>query len=316
MVYLHLHKERNSNMDNKIYSRDLTFSIDDVESRTEPTNVLLCTPEYFDIVDVKNAFMEGFQGQTQKDEAMAQWNSLRFVYQNLSQMHVIDKVMEIPGAIGLEDMVFCANQTFPWRVKDGRNIVVMSKMKHDSRKLEVPYFEEFFKGIGYSTLHLERTDLFEGMGDTIAHPFKQLLYGGFGHRSKANAHEELAQILDVPVVLLELLHPKFYHLDTCFLPVDTDNVILCKEAFTEDGLKNIQHLFKYLHFISEYEAEQTFCLNAHIPYNSKYRHAIIQKGSATAIKILTDLDFTIHETETSEYMKSGGSVFCMKMMVY
>ena len=92
--------------------------------------------------------------------------------------------------------------------------------------------------------------------------------------------------------------------------------MLCKEAFTPQGLENIQRLFKNLFFISEEEAEKTFCLNAHIPYHKTSKHVIIQNGSTTSIQIFSDLGFTIHETETSEYMKSGGSVFCMKMMVY
>ena len=35
-----------------------------------------------------------------------------------------------------------------------------------------------------------------------------------------------------------------------------------------------------------------------------------------AKKILMEEDFLIYEVDTSEFMKSGGSVFCMKMMFY
>lgn len=303
-------------MQNKIYTQNLTFSINEIEKREEPTNVLLCTPDYFEIIDIKNAYMTGNEGSTDRSQAIKQWNDLKDIYTHLAFKNVINEVLTIPGVSGLEDMVFCANQTFPWISSNGKKQVVLSKMKHASRKKEVPYFEIFFKDLGYEILNLSRTDLFEGMGDTIAHPFKKLLYGGYGHRSKANAHEELSEILEVPIVLLELLHPKFYHLDTCFLPLNEDHVMLCKEAFTNEGIANISHLFKHLHFISEEEADRTFCLNAHIPYHKSQHHAIVQKGSAVSISILKELGFTVHETETSEYMKSGGSVFCMKMMVY
>ena len=42
-------------MQNKIYTQNLTFSINEIEKREEPTNVLLCTPDYFEIIDIKNA---------------------------------------------------------------------------------------------------------------------------------------------------------------------------------------------------------------------------------------------------------------------
>src|SRR6185436_9424887 len=35
------------------------FSTAQIASRKEPTRVLMCTPTYFDIVDVKNIHMEG-----------------------------------------------------------------------------------------------------------------------------------------------------------------------------------------------------------------------------------------------------------------
>ena len=303
-------------MQNKIYKSIPDFTIEQVPSREEPRNVLMCSPDYFEVIDVKNEFMKGYEGATDKALAMQQWNTLKAVYESLALQGVIAGVDVIPGQPGLEDMVFCANQSFPWVMPDGRKVVVMSEMKHESRKREVPFFEAHYASKGYQALHFRHTDLFEGMGDTIPHPHKHLLYGGYGHRSKPGAHEELADMLQVPVVALELPHPKFYHLDTCFLPLNSEEVMLCKAAFTDEGLHAISGLFKRLHYISEAEAETTFCLNAHIPYHSTEHHAIIQKGSRDALHVLQTSGFTVHEIETSEFMKSGGSVFCMKMMTY
>ncbi len=316
MKWYFCHKETPIHMYNKIYYGKPDFTIGQVPYREEPTNVLMCSPEYFEIIDVKNAFMKGFEGATDANLAMQQWLHLKEVYEDLKTREVISGVQVIPGAPGLEDMVFCANQTFPWITPDGKKVVMMSEMKHASRKKEVPFFEMFFKEQGYSPLHFTKTDLFEGMGDTIPHPFKKLLYGGYGHRSKPDAHAELSEMLQVPVIALELPHEKFYHLDTCFLPLNTDHVMLCRDAFTPDGLDAIHSLFQYVHFIPETEAETTFCLNAHIPYHKNAHHAIVQKGSKEAWRILNSLGFIIHELDTSEFMKSGGSVFCMKMMMY
>jgi hypothetical protein len=38
------------------------FDLASVPDRPEPDRVLMCTPEHFDVVDVRNAFMEGKVG--------------------------------------------------------------------------------------------------------------------------------------------------------------------------------------------------------------------------------------------------------------
>jgi N-dimethylarginine dimethylaminohydrolase len=43
---------------------------------------------------------------------------------------------------------------------------------------------------------------------------------------------------------------------------------------------------------------------------------VLQKGSASACADLRRLGFKPVEVDTSEFMKSGGSVFCMKQVVY
>ncbi|HEY8402865.1 MAG TPA: arginine deiminase-related protein, partial [Cytophagaceae bacterium] len=231
---------------------------------------------------------------------------------------VLEAVLEIKGVEGCEDMVFAANQTFPWVTRQGEKVVVMSKMRHASRQKEVPHFEKFFQELGYRPIHLNRTDLFEGMGDTIPHYGKWLLYGGFGHRSKKEAYEEIAELLQVPVVALELVDERFYHLDTCFVPVNENTIMICKEAFSADGLACIKKLFNKVIEIPVEEASDFFSLNAHLINDkaSGKKVAILQKGSKRTIEVLKDAGYQVEEVDTSEYIKSGGSVFCMKMMLY
>lgn len=298
----------------KVYKNSIPFSISDVADRQEPTRVLMCSPDYFDIVDVKNVHMEGNIGSTDKMAVNAQWEGLKSIYDNLQQQGILKEVAVVPGADGCEDMVFCANQTFPWKMEDGSEVVVMSKMRHESRRREVPHFEAFFKNKGFNPLHFSEVEMFEGMGDVIPHTGKRLLYGGYGHRTTSAAYEELAIMLDTPVVALELINSKFYHLDTCFVPLSTDSVMLCKEAFTQEGLEMIQTLFKNVHYIPEDEAEDFFSLNAHAFIANGVKTAILQKGSTITVNVLKQEGYNVVEIDTSEFMKSGGSVFCMKMM--
>ncbi|MBN8669553.1 MAG: hypothetical protein J0L80_02630 [Chitinophagales bacterium] len=301
-------------MQPSVFKNNILFSINDIKDRTDPTRVLMCSPDYFDIVDVKNVHMQGHIGNTDKAQVDAQWQSLKDAYDALLNNKVLDEVSVIPGATGCEDMVFCANQTLPWKMEDGSEVVVMSRMRHESRQREVPYFEEFFKNKGFKPLHFNNVKMFEGMGDVIPHPGKRLLYGGYGHRTTAEAYDELAQMLQTPVVALELINPKFYHLDTCFVPLSKDSVMLCREAFTEDGLAMIRQLFTKVYYIPEYEAEKYFSLNAHAFDAHGTKTAILQKGSAITVDVLKQEGYNVVEIETGEFMKSGGSVFCMKMM--
>lgn len=301
----------------KVYKDSIPFSINDVADRNEPVNVLMCSPDHFDIVDVKNVHMQGNIGHTDKAAVQAQWQQLKAAYDSLKDKNALKEVSVIAGAEGCEDMVFCANQTFPWITEDGKKIVVMSRMRHESRQREVPYFEQFFsEQLGYQPVHFKDAEMFEGMGDVIPHTGKRLVYGGYGHRTSAAAYEELAQMLNVPVVALELVNPKFYHLDTCFVPLSSKSVMLCKEAFTEAGLKMIQQLFETVHFIPEEEAEKYFSLNVHAFIANGVKTAILQSGSTVTKNVLQQEGYHVIETETSEFMKSGGSVFCMKMMYY
>lgn len=301
-------------MQPSVFKNNISFSINDIKDRTDPTRVLMCSPDYFDIVDVKNVHMQGHIGNTDKAQVNAQWQSLKDAYDALLTNKVLDEVSVIPGAKDCEDMVFCANQTLPWKMEDGSEVVVMSRMRHESRQREVPYFEEFFKNKGFKPLHFNNVKMFEGMGDVIPHPGKRLLYGGYGHRTTAEAYDELATMLQTPVVALELINPKFYHLDTCFVPLSKDSVMLCKEAFTEDGLAMIRQLFTKVYYIPEYEAEKYFSLNAHAFDAHGTKTAILQKGSAITVDVLKQEGYNVVEIETGEFMKSGGSVFCMKMM--
>ncbi len=296
---------------------EVNFDVNSLVDRTEPRKVLICTPEYFDIVDVKNVHMEGKVGKLDKKLAVKQWEDLRGVYLKWRERGILADVLEIKGIEGLEDMVFTANQSFPW-VVDGKNTVVMSKMKHPNRQKEVSYFKQLYKQRGYRIMELSGETHFEGMGDLIPHYGKNLLYGGYGHRTDAKAYEEISQMLKVPIVLLHLEDPRFYHLDTCFIPVDENTVLLTPAAFSKEDLQGLKKLFANVVEIPDEEADKFFALNAHLINDKKSgkKVAVLQKGPTAMKRKLIDLGFEVEEIDTSEYIKSGGSCFCMKMMFY
>jgi N-dimethylarginine dimethylaminohydrolase len=63
----------------------------------------------------------------------------------------------------------------------------------------------------------------------------------------------------------------------------------------------------------ENEARGLFACNAHSPDG---RHVVIQRGCTETNTALEQAGFAVIEVDTDEYLKSGGSVFCMKLMTW
>jgi N-dimethylarginine dimethylaminohydrolase len=275
-----------------------------------PQNVLMASPEHFQVEYSINPHMEGKLGTVDPDEAYRQWLAVRNTYDQLgSTVHVIE------GAAGLPDMVFCANQTLPYRTPDGETGAVLSRMHAPERKPEVQHFEAFLRKRGYRVegISPDVPGDFEGMGDALWHPGRFLLWGGHGFRTDLDVYEQLSDDLGVTVFALRLEDPDFYHLDTCLCPLDQRTALYFPGAFDSDGQGLLKHGFDRLIEAPEDEARKLFACNAHTPDG---KHVIIQKGCTETVRRLEEAGFEAIEVDTGEFLKSGGSVFCMKVMFW
>jgi len=289
----------------------LDLDLSDCPSLPRPSRVVLTTPTYFDVEYVINPHMSENVGRVNKEVAFQQWKAIRAVYGALDVEPVV-----INGQSGLPDMVFCANQTLPfYHPETETRGVVLSRMHAEEREPEVPYFADFFEGNGYIVQQLpDDLDVdFEGMGDAIWHPARYLLWGGYGFRTGPDAYHAISDLLDVPVVLLRLVDADYYHLDTCFCPLDPHHVLLAPEAFDDDGRALIERLFDTIIEAPDEEARHQFACNAHCPDGT---HVLIQEGCTETNGRLRAEGFRPVELDTSEFLKSGGSVFCVKQMVW
>lgn len=290
---------------------DLDFDLSDLPSLPRPDRVVLTTPTHFDVEYVINPHMRENVGTVNKEAAFQQWKAIRAVYTALDVQPVV-----VNGQQGLPDMVFCANQTLPfYHPKTETRGVVLSHMHAEERAGEVPYYADFFEGQGYSVEELpEDLDAdFEGMGDAIWHPGRFLLWGGYGFRTNPAAYETVSELLDVPTIALRLTDPDYYHLDTCFCPLDADHVLIAPAAFDDAGRSLIEDLFETIIEAPDGEARDQFACNAHCPDG---RHVLIQEGCEQTVERLRTEDFVPVELDTSEFLKAGGSVFCMKQMIW
>ena len=288
----------------------IDFTVEERPSMPLPTEVLMVRPLHYSVDYVINPHMADQVGNVDKIEANNEWNLVRSLFDQIGiNIHVIE------DQEGLPDMVFCANQSLPYIDEDGNEHVFMSIMHADERKDEVPYIEQWYRQNGYKIHYLDEDKIsdFEGCGDAIWHTGKRLLWGGYGYRSALEAYETISDTFDVPILALELVDESFYHLDTCLCVLDEQTALIYPEAFTDEGLEMISKIFDTVIQASKYEAEELFACNASCPDG---RNVIIQQGCTDVNKNLRDNGFSVHEVSTYEFLKSGGSVFCMKMLLW
>ena len=97
----------------------------------------------------------------------------------------------------------------------------------------------------------------------------------------------------------------------CILNEQT--TLIYPPAFTKEGLALIYACFQNVIEADENEAKNLFACNA---TSVDGKNVFIQKGCAEVTAKLKESGFIVHEFSTGEYLKSGGSVFCMKMLLW
>jgi N-dimethylarginine dimethylaminohydrolase len=278
-----------------------------VESMTCPSGILICPPTYFDVVDRKNPFMT-MQTPVDQANALRQWQALRQTFAETGM-----QVHEYPPLRGAEDMVFSANPALAGLNRNGNRVAVASRMKFPSRRVEVPAITESLTLLGYAVdTSIPDSVWFEGGGDAVWHPGRHVLYAGYGWRSDAASHPFLERIFGAEIVPLRLVDERFYHLDTALCAVDSDTALIVADAFDQRGIDELQRRFGRLLRIDQDEA-LSMAANAAPGADGS---VIIDCAALQTIAMLESLDYTVRTVDTSEFRKSGGSVYCMKQYLY
>lgn len=272
-------------------------------------SVLMAEPSFFEVAYAINPYMTDSSGKLQqvdKAKAREEWDTLAHTFQTIGL-----KVSSIPGIAGLPDIVFTANQTFPfWNSSTGRYEIILSHMRSSQRAPEVSYFQKWFEKQGVVVHELQHPGAFEGNGDAIFSPAHGVVFGGYGPRTDKEVYEELSSRFGLTIIRLELKSKDFYHLDTCFSILSKDVAAIQPDAFTPEGIQTLRCFFKTLIEIPYNENLQSFCGNCFCPDGT---NVVLQKDSKTFADKLVEQGFKTWEVDTTEFMKSGGSVFCLKL---
>jgi N-dimethylarginine dimethylaminohydrolase len=258
-------------------------------------SILMCPPDYFGIEYEINPWMNVRVG-SDTDRSPRQWNDL---VETLRELGVIVELME-PVA-GLPDLVFTANAGVVYR-----NLFICSRFRFQVRQGEAELFAAWAGRHGFEVVHLPEGYHFEGAGDALF--CGETLFAGYRFRSDVRSHQWVGERLGVEVLPMELVDPRFYHLDTCFCPLAPGWAIYYPGAFDEYGRSVLRDRIPNLIEVAAEEAVSFSC-NAVVVG----RAVVLNRGASKLADTLRDAGFAARPLEFSEFIKSGGSAKCLTL---
>ncbi len=262
--------------------------------------ILMCRPDYYGIEYEINPWMN-VQRPVDHAAAVRQWEGLYKTIQSCGAQ--VELVAPIKG---LPDLVFTANAGLFFQGK-----IILANFKFKQRQGEVPYFKTWFEQAGFVQLNVPGIDqshaFFEGAGDAL--PAGNQLFAGYGFRTEREFYKKANYLDQTQIIYCELVDPYFYHLDTCFCPLNDQQAIWNPAAFSKKSQKNMaDHL--ELFAVNEIEAKRFAC-NAVV----LDKQIIIPTGCPQLTVLLEKLGYTVHACAMDEYIKAGGACKCLTLRV-
>lgn len=274
-------------------------------------NFLMCEPHFFGVDYVINPWMNGKIGTVNRELASEQFASL------------VSKIYELGSAAifmdpeeGLPDQVFTANAGLI--VKNlkhgGSHKAIVSKFANPERQGEEANFLKAFSQLQLPCLTTPEDKKFEGAGDAL-YALDNLLFMGYGFRTDRSFVDYAYMLLaeyGIIVKPLRLVNPNFYHLDTCFCPLDNGHVMLYRDAFDEVSFESI---------VDSYGLDEILCVNKETADAfgcnaiSIGTDIIVNDMSKEDENKLNERGYKIHRVPLTEFMKAGGSAKCLTLEI-
>ena len=199
-----------------------------LERVASPRTYLMCEPRYFAVQYAINPWMDP-SVPVDTELAVRQWHRLVETYRRLGH-----DVVQIEPVDGLPDMVFAANGATV-----AHNRVYGAKFLYAEREAEGPAYLNWFRAAGFDA-HAARF-VNEGEGDLLVAGSR--LLAGTGFRTDPAAHAEAGEALGLPVVTLELVNPRYYHLDTALCVLGPNEIAYFPGAFSLDSQAVLRELY-------------------------------------------------------------------------
>lgn len=275
----------------------------DFGRRDSFSGLLFSHPTHFRVEYINNPYMNL---DADVGNAKENWNDCIQKIREFAHVETVDydtfQYFDVTPS-DMPDAVFAANQAMP---VPEQSRFILSQMQHTARKYEPMYFRQWAEHNDYEIVEIDDT-VFEGQGDAKWHPNRHLLWLGYGQRTEKEAVDMVENELDSTVIPLHLRSPMFYHLDVCFTPLNESEVIVIREAFTDESYGKIEEVFDTVYHIPESDFDTLGGNSTRITDNT----VAIDRANQDTIELLRSLDFTVVEVDTSAFRNSGGSVDCL-----
>lgn len=260
-------------------------------------HVLMCEPTHFRIAYEINPWMRR-SNVVNGAEALAQWRGLRDALERLGvRIELVEQGADVP------DMTFAANAG----VAIGRRFIP-ANFRFPERQPEAARFIRWFENRGDEIVHIHEPHYWEGEGDML--PCAGRVFAGYRFRTEERALDHLDEILGAPTVRLELADARFYHLDTCFFPIAEGLAAYYPPAFSEEARATLREQFADLIELNEHDALRFAC-NAFLVDGT----VVLNTECDTLVAALRARGYRCVETPTAEFIKAGGSVKCLILML-
>jgi N-dimethylarginine dimethylaminohydrolase len=253
--------------------------------------ILMCEPRYFDVVYDINPWMTDHIGYVNNSSAMNQWYLLVESISKQSIVKLIESVDKLP------DLVFTANAGF---IKG--NIAVLSTFLKKERQPEEHFFKRWFENNNYSIC--QPLSSYEGQGDHLVDTYNRH-WLGTGFRTDLNAVPELQNFLNVDINALELVDPRWYHLDTAFCPLPNGELLWYPGAFSIKSQNLVNESFTHRIEVTIEDAKLFSCNAMCID------DTIFVPKNTLVSDALRKHHYKVNEFELSEFMKAGGAAKCL-----
>ncbi|MFS0884042.1 dimethylargininase [Aeromicrobium sp. 179-A 4D2 NHS] len=267
-----------------------------VTRRARPRHYAMCPASEFDVVYAINPWMDP-SAAVDRDRAQAQWWTLVDTYRSLG--HRVDVMAPVPG---LPDMVFAANGA----VSAGDR-TYGAAFAHPQRQPEAHAHVDFLRSLGRDVTRPRHTN--EGEGDFLV--LADRILAGTGFRTSTDAHDEAAAVLGRPVVTLELVDPRFYHLDVAIGVLDDGHgdapadIVWFPGAFSESSRAVLRALFP-----GSWECSASDALAFGLNLVSDGLNVVLPHRATGLAEGLTARGYRPVPVDLDEFVKGGGSVKC------
>jgi N-dimethylarginine dimethylaminohydrolase len=149
----------------------------------------------------------------------------------------------------------------------------------------------------------------EGQGDMLL--VGDTVLAGYGFRTDRRAHSEVSAALGMPVVSLELVDPRFYHLDTALAVLDDRTIAFYPPAFSAAAQDRLRASFPDAIVVGSADA---YVLGLNVV--SDGLHVVLPSAAMGFAAQLCEAGFRPVGVDLSELLKGGGSVKCCTLEVF